>query len=211
MDSRSTSETPAVDSSQLFSLGLAFVPGAMHFQSADGATTYVELVRGEDEPNDPVVLRRMSGTRLCDLMGESTATLRLVSSRFVEALAAARASGWRRTPVELIDAGKGRIDGYSALRITGRAGPIQRNRTRIERREPPVAGGSPTFAEVGLIFDADSWDGSDLFMPEGTSIICLTKRVRDALVARKLSNVSLTPLSEYQLTLHREYPAHRRG
>lgn len=194
----------------MYALGNAFARGGMHFQLIDVAADPQSILTGSGTV-DGLKLRLSSGTRRFDLMGDTSAVLRLISDRFVGALRDCRASGWSAAPVQLIDKRGGPVPGYHVLVVSGRSGPLDRRRTRIVRQEPPVPNGEPTFAELGLRFDPSTWDGSDVFVPQHTSVVCLTERVKAAIEGGGLANIVMQPLSEYQIDLYSEYPRHRSG
>lgn len=144
-------------------------------------------------------------------MSETYATFKIVSPRFVQLLQELEATGWSTLSVEITGAEGEAIEGLSLLVVTGRAGPIDRRRTRIVRVDPPVPAGAPTYSERGLFFEPSSWDGSDLFVPADTAVVAVRHRIKAAVEDRKLTNIRFIPLTEYELMLYSEYPAHRRG
>ena len=48
----------------------------------------------------------------------------------------------------------------------------------------------------GIFFDESTWDGSDFFVPEGTAMVCVTARVKEALEKSDLQNFALTSLKD---------------
>ena len=91
----------------------------------------------------------------------------------------------------------GRIEGYSALGIIGRCGPLDNTRSKqISRLEP--ARGTSTQTWLGLYFDEDTWDGRDLFRPVGTMLTVLTTRAMEAIDRAKATNIRLRPLLEFE-------------
>jgi hypothetical protein len=53
-----------------------------------------------------------------------------------------------------------------------------------------------------MYFDPASWDGADVFVPEGTRAVCVTDRVRWALAAAGATNLCFVPLSHHLMNLH---------
>ena len=45
-------------------------------------------------------------------------------------------------------------------------------------------------SQIGLFFDEKCWDGTDVFTAEGSTLVFMTRRVKDALEAVKISNAS---------------------
>jgi hypothetical protein len=48
----------------------------------------------------------------------------------------------------------------------------------------------------GLYFDEETWDGSDLFLLEGTRLLLVTDKVRGAVEAAGLSGFEFVPADE---------------
>lgn len=198
-----------LDFNHIYRIGMAFKSEALNFEAVQEIEDPEKLLRGEIRPGAPIAFRPTSGTRPQDLMGETHAMLKLVSERLIDTLLDERATGWSTFPVRLYGTEGNELLGYAGLAVTGRAGPIDRSKSRIELLPPPVPQGKPTYAELGMYFDPETWDGSDIFIPEGTSAVCVVERVKQALERRKLMNISFKPLTEYQMMLHSEYPKER--
>jgi hypothetical protein len=147
------------------------------------------LLLGEERPADPVVFRRKSGSQPRDLLGETYGVLKLVSDRFPIRL---------QTP-------QGDLEGCTGLSVLGRCGPIDRSKSHIIERLTRKH--TVLYAELGLFVDPDTWDGADLFVPRGASVVCVTQRAKDALESAGVTNVRFVPNEEYQLMLHRHPPA----
>ena len=111
----------------------------------------------------------------------------LASERLLELLTAHRVTGWTTYPVELVGAKKARIPGYRGLAVTGRCGPIQRERSRVVELRAPSGGLAKE--RIGLHFDPASWDGSDVFFPHGTVHPFITARVVALLERERVTNV----------------------
>jgi hypothetical protein len=53
---------------------------------------------------------------------------------------------------------------------------------------------------VGLFFDETSWDGSDLFQPQGTLFVLVRDSVRRALEEAKVRNVAFERITDIERT-----------
>lgn len=85
---------------------------------------------------------------------------------------------------------------YYGLAIAGRCGGIDASR-RVEVPKQYPGGIFPV--RKGLYFDSDSWDGSDIFMPEGrVRWTFVLGEVRSALETARVKNVRFTPLPEVE-------------
>lgn len=76
--------------------------------------------------------------------------------------------------------------GYRGIAVTGRSGPIDHSKGKRMILPPYVEDAPPRKACVGYYFDPDTWDGGDIFAPEGTTHFFVLDRVRKALVRNKI-------------------------
>jgi hypothetical protein len=197
---------PDLDFSQLFALGEGLRRTALRAHREVPWPAASDLLLGRHRPEAPLEFRRDSGSRLMDLVGTTAVAIKLFSERFVAALSAAGARGWGTYPVRLLDRAGGEVPGYAGLAVSGRAGPLDRGRTRVVAL-PPVGPGLPvSYEERGMYFDPASWDGTDVFVPEGTTAVCVTDRVRRALTAAGATNLDFVPLSHHLMNLHSAPP-----
>lgn len=114
----------------------------------------------------------------------------LISGRVVRVLQDIGARGWSVFPTSL--SVKGELLETYGLSVEGRCGPLVRSASRpATEAEFPLVG-----AKVGIIFDKEQWDGSDVFMPTDTAHVLITGEVREALISSKISNVSITPCAD---------------
>ena len=207
MDLRPASKS--LDFSRIYAIGNAFKRGALHFDPVKGIEDPKKLLKGEMRPYEPIDFRRDSGSKPQDLMGATSVAFLLMSDRFTDALLEERVTGWGTYPVRLYDKAELELPGYYGLAVTGRAGPGDRNKTRIELQPPPVPQGQAMHAELGMYFEPESWDRSDIFIPEGTTAVCVVERVKQALEKRKLTNISFKPLTEFLWGYRSEHPGER--
>ena len=157
-----------------------------------------ELALGARQPAQPVVMRRIGGSAQADLLETDWATLLLVSDRLVALLRAASATGWCLFPVDLRAQGDRPVDGYHGLGITGWAGPIKPELGRDVVLPPPVPDGNPVPGTRGWCFEPGTWDGSDVFTPQGAGAFCVTADLAEILRGSGLTGLSLTRMSEIE-------------
>lgn len=164
--------------------------------SADARLDLLEqLFRGDEVPSAPISFRWAEGSRLYDLL-LSTLPSYLASTRCFSAFEEVGATGWSTYPIDLRGKNDEVIEGYSGLVVTGHCGPLQLDRSRVETRIG--ASGKPYKVKTGLYFDEATWDGSDVFAPQGTTFVFVTDKVRRAMDSAKISNVTFTPLNEFE-------------
>lgn len=209
VDSRPDSKE--LDFSRIYVIGYTFKREALHFQAVEKALEWRKLLRGEMRPREAIEFRWDSGSKPQDLMGETYGGLLLVSERFIDTLLEERVTGWGVYPVRLYDKAGFKLSGYHDLAVSGRAGSIDWTKSRIELLPPPVPQGKAMYAEIGMYFEPETWDGSDIFIPEGTSAVCAVDRVKRALQRRKLTNLHFTRLTERRGKLFSEPPGERTG
>jgi hypothetical protein len=152
---------------------------------------------------EPVVANYFMGRRNpADVIWTGSAAPCIVSDRFLCILQDHGFRGWSTYRVRVFGTDRETIPGYHGFRVHGRCGPIDDSRSiPVPRRFP--AGVSTVW--LGLYFDLDTWDGNDLFMPEGrNSRIFVFNDVKIALESAKVRNVRFTPIEEVeQLFLNR--------
>lgn len=198
-----------LDFAALYTLGEGWRRTALRAHQAAGRPDPDDLLLARVRPTAPVVFRRDTGSRPMDLVGTTSVATTLVSDRFVAVLADVGADGWTTYPVRVLDRAGAVIAGYHGLAVTGRAGPLDRGRTRVVARPPQAPAGGVTYEERGWYFDPATWDGTDVFAAEGTRAVCVTDRVRRALEGAGATNVAFTRLSHRLVTLHAAPPVGR--
>ena len=157
--------------------------------------------KGELEPTQPLRFHHDQGSRLKDVIGTTSATL-LFSDRFVAVLAGGGFSGWRTYPVEVFDAHGDIVPGYHGLVVTGGSGPLVDSLSPVMEAPPFIQGGEVPLLRIGIRFHPESWDGSDVFCPSGTTYTLVTQEVRDALVAAKVTNLDLKRITEIETLVY---------
>jgi hypothetical protein len=118
---------------------------------------------------------------MSDLVGTYWGIVYLVSEKMVTVLSESGMTGWRVTPVEIADGQP--IRRLSLLTVTGRCGPIY-GQSGVWREGLP---------QLGQFLEPESWDGSDLFVPDNENGILLTPRCASVLRRARLRNLRLTP------------------
>jgi len=153
----------------------------------------VQILRGEIKVIDPILLQWRYGSRLRDFL-ESDGYIKIVSSRVVEILSSRVFTGWESFTLMVQGKDGQLIPHYYGLSIHGRCGRVQ------ETGGPEVWVRNPDsrrndgywFKRRGI--KLSDWDGSDLFCPEGYKGILVARRVMEALVEEKITNVCFIPI-----------------
>lgn len=186
------------DYRRYYVLGEGFKRGAFRAHALGDIPDPYALTRAEVQPSEPIRFHHDEGRRLYDYIGTTWAVLEVVSDRVTSLLDENRFTGWTTYPVEIYAENGETIAGYHGLSVTGRCGPIDETLSPVMTIPPPVPEGEAMPHRIGLRFRPDTWDGSDVFTPDGTAFVFVTERVRDALVTAKVTNISLTRLTEVE-------------
>lgn len=163
-----------------------------------------DILVGDQEPSARIEARwQMGNDRPPDMVWSTAGDIVLLSERTQAALTRAGCSGWRAWPVSLIGKDGGLIRGYSALAVTGRAGPADYSSAKVVWRAFP--GGRYPYL-TGCWFREESWDGSDFFMERPapghvqTQRIYASDRAAAALRGARVKNVGLEKLVDRQVS-----------
>lgn len=155
------------------------------------------LFNGDYVPTAPLRFRRHLGRVPVDHMTGGDTAFVFLSDRVIESFVANGFTGWATYPVELFGSDRQIIAGYQGLAVTGRCGPIDDARSAPYIAPPPVPEGESSRWWRGLYFDEASWDGSDIFKPDGLNTYrFVTEAVRDVIEDASFTNFSFTPLAE---------------
>lgn len=131
------------------------------------------LKRGEVLPSDPFPVKIDEGKKFYDILWLQDVFNFTVADRIHTALVEAGITGFKSYPILI----EGREEQYWGIQVTGRAGP-------------PIYPAEKGFT-VGLHFDLDKWDGSDMFILPPTMFTIFSQRLRDLLVKLKTTNLAL--------------------
>ena len=186
-----------LDCADTYSLGQSFGPGgSLVLQAVDPDLPFEQLALGTLVPEEPVAFRVPQRRKVGDLVGTGSVAPSVVSPALVRCLDEHGSTGWSPFPIRVEGPLADELDGYRGLSVTGRSGPID---DALSERVvlPPSVPGAPSMPHRrGFCPRPGSWDGSDLFVPEGTLFTCLTAPVRDALVAGRLVGLRFERMSE---------------
>lgn len=179
----------------------AFVRGALHLRLVDeeSGRNHLQVFRGEVVPSGPLRFVRMMGSKPYDFLSTSLVSLVVVSNRVIELFRENGFTGWGTYPVLVRGKNGAEVDGYHGLIVSGHCGPIDRSMSERVWRDPRSPGGRPTEQWLGLYFRPESWDGSDIFSPAGTSFIFVVQKVRDALARAGLRNFGSKRATEHEM------------
>jgi hypothetical protein len=155
-----------------------------------------KIVRGEYKHPSPVVLQRKKGTKYYDLLEAGYVGMYVISDRMKQLLEKEKIAGWSTYDVEVYGSMNERIDGYHGLAVSGRCGPL--DNSKCERVTKQRDNGVAYQTWLGFYFDIDTWDKSDIFVPDGTIFKVVTEKFRSLVISNKLTNVSFDRLTEVE-------------
>jgi len=154
-----------------------------------------ELIRGTARPLRPALLEVERGGRPGDFVWNSH-SLVVASPNVLNVLEESRFRGYSTYPV--VVRVKDRIlAGYCGIAVTGRAGPVDFERSRVRWFTEANGSRGGIMAIDGLYFHPENWDGSDIFCVDEFLHFLMVKRVRDALRSQRVTNFTAKPLQEF--------------
>lgn len=157
------------------------------------------FIKGQVEISRPVDFwHYMGGSIPQDLVATGWSSLYLLSDKAIMLLHENNITGWKSYPVLLHDKKGNIIDGYALFAITGRCGVI--DWTKSERFQKQFAPNAP-FTDMlrGIHIDWNTWDRNDFFLPENTTFILVTHRVKDLFVRHNITNTKFTALEKFEM------------
>lgn len=150
---------------------------------------FVKLITGEYGSFPfPAIFRQSDGKVLRDMLDTGFAHLFLISEKMKSLLETSHFTGWKTFPARVFDKRGNEIEGYHGFSITGRGGHVGYKTDEIIEK-PYFEGGPIEKFYKGVTFDADNWDGSDIFLPKDTWGISVTRKVAEKIKEHKLTNV----------------------
>lgn len=192
MHSRSTSEFPGFD--RLFALERPYGPNDFTADIELGGADAVAVVRGEVQTSDAHASWYCGRRKPRAIVGTTGFMCVLLAPAVIDALSARAFSGWSSFEVPLTGRDSEDLGAYHGLVVTGRCGPVQRDRSTVFELDAP---GGPYLKERGLYFDEGSWDGSDLFIPAVGVTFIVTEEVVEA-IGGVTRNVHFVRRTEYE-------------
>lgn len=173
--------------------------GSRAFRVNLGAETTDEalgLIRAEFHPAHPIKAEwAMGSAQPVEVIWTTYAAPIIVSDSVVQLLRSHGFTGWSLYDVTVHGKQGEPIPGYHGLAITGRCGAIDWSKGIAE---PKVYPARVSTVWKGLFFDPASWDGSDLFMPANTALVCAVEAVKKAFKKAKVRNVVFEALDQFE-------------
>jgi hypothetical protein len=135
------------------------------------------------------------GGQATDFLWSQSVWLICISQRTVDLLGEYQITGWSTYPVEIFDRKRNPLPDYHGFAVTGPVCDLDRSRSTLIDKPPPVPGGKGYQVYRGLYFSESQWDGSDMFWIDRCGQV-VTDRVYQLFRRHKISNVKFTPLIE---------------
>ena len=117
-----------------------------------------------------------------------------VSEKVVDVLSSNNITGWKTYPVEVYDRNENYIGGYYGFTITGRCLALKPSLAEPYVKQYP---GGPYNTYKGNPLNLDYWDGSDIFLLQGTTFQFVSKKVKNIIKKNKLTNICLEDIAEF--------------
>lgn len=165
--------------------------------SSQGGLDLDRLSQGAIQVSDPIQFDVAQGSGICDFLWTQLVTPVCISKRVVRLLQKSDVSGWSTYPVEVID-DKGRLlADYHGLVVSGAICLADYTRSNVVTKPPPAPRGRSYDVYRGLYFDADEWDGSDMFWVGRVRVV--VEKVKKIFEQNDVKNVCFTRLSEREI------------
>ncbi len=162
----------------------------LRLQFFDKSLKKDKLLRGEYEK---VKLSYLQGTIKNDLIATGFSSVFLVSDRVVNIFESNQISGWKLFDVFSDDLD---LSNYYGFGVVGNSGPIINELSIQTVLNNNNAIKKPFLAYQGLFIDTNTWDGSNIFCPRGTSYIFITSTVKNLLEKHRITNVDFLDTSK---------------
>jgi len=181
----------------IFCLGEPFAnrPFRGSLRESDRGLDHDAIASGRVVPSQPIRIVPYGGRELTDFIWTDYVGIRLVSRRLVSLLRDSGIAGWSTFPVEVYGREGEVMSGFDGFAVTGRCGKFDPAKSLPFLKRMP-GGVFPHFK--GRFFRPDSWDGSDVFSPEGTTFLFVTRAVYDVLRRGGARNVEYRPITEME-------------
>ncbi len=141
----------------------------------------VNLFLGKEKLTEPFEMEVDEGKKFYDWIDFQDTSNHLISNKFYDLLKSNSISGWQAFEVDI----KSIELVYHGFQVLGKSGKL------IKPKEKGFY--------TGMKFDIDSWDGSDIFSPEGTTFTICTQKVVNIIKKNKLTNIDYESVDEIEL------------
>ena len=186
-----------MDFNQIYQLRDKDIKGAFNSCGTNIKIEHVNLFKGEIELKELLNYDYNFGTKLYDLINSGFAGIYLLSNKVINLLKENQISGWMTYPCNLFDKQKNEVLGYSLFSVKGRCGPIDRLKSERHIKQYTQTG-KPVDILKGLYFEMDTWDGSDIFSPEGTLYTFVNEKVKEILIKNKVTNILFDRITDIE-------------
>jgi hypothetical protein len=166
----------------------------------NGVSDHCNLITGKYKGIDfPVIFKQDSGKNFTDILDTGWSSFYLISDRMKSILEENHLTGWKTFPIKLYNKKGVEIFGYHGLSITGRCAPTDYRKSEIiEKRLVPTGPIGKYYKGIVV----DEWDGSDFFIPEGTTRPLVSKKAAEILKKNKITNLYLKNISECEMNVN---------
>lgn len=165
--------------------------------SSTGGLNLDRLSQGAMQARDPIQFDVAQGSETCDVLWTQLVIPLCISARVVRLLQQNDVSGWSTYPVEVLDNNGRLLADYHGFSVTGAICSADYSRSTVVTKPPPAPRGRSYDVYRGLYFDADDWDGSDMFWVGRVRVV--VEKVKKIFEQNKVSNVCFTPLPEREI------------
>ena len=192
--------TNDLDMKNFFKLKSKLSSSTAQVHLTDKTIDHLRLIKGDYQGIEfPLVFKHEFGKKFLDILDTGYPGFLIISERIKSALEEHHLSGWKVFSIIILDKKNNEIAGYYGFSVTGKCSPTRYDNSQIiEKRR--VSNGLLCKFYKGVF--VDSWDGSDFFIPQGTSHTFVSKQAANVLKQSKISNMELQCLAETEIAVN---------
>jgi len=184
----------SIDFSKFYLLDDPFSNIALRIEMDEFSRYHEKLFTGEITAPKPILMKGYMGGPPKDFLWGGGNHV-CVSKKVIDILESGYFTGWATYPVEVYDRKDRLLKGYYGLIVKPFVGKWIFQPESIVDKPPRVPGAEPWKAYIGVSFDANLWDGSDICRIQRTHLI-VTQRLYQTLAKEKVTNIELTRMME---------------
>ena len=160
-----------------------------------------ELLRGNITPESSInIYHYMGGKHPQDVVWTSLIGVIAMHEKVFKLMENNDISGWKKYPVNVYDRYGKLYDDFAGISVTGKSGPLDWSGSQRVQVLTKSKGSSPLYDLIGATIEHEYWDGSDIFMPEGTTYLLATERLVEILKNINVRNIDYVRITEWRIS-----------
>lgn len=168
--------------------------GALNVISVNKFNGY-DALKGELHPGSHFTFKRNMGKNPFDLIIGASPLIYLVSEKVVQLFLENKITGWLSYSTKIATENFS-SNSYKLLGIKGRCGDVNYGEKIL--KPFGINTGVEKFKRIGISFDLNSWDGSDIFLANGRGYKFVTERVKNLLEQENVTNFVFEDIETFE-------------